>query len=336
MKDKMLEELIIKWHRLFGLAVEQDFEEYNLLRIEREKALSIKEQLLDVLVVYTESMESLAEFLKKPPKPLPDGLDNLSQYNLITYKSLREALNEWTLQELIGHYVNYRKNTRPAKEKKLLPEEHFRLYAICTRFPQALMSKYEPNEIQQGVYEMTVIGQTVRVIVLSTIPKAERNAIWNIFSNVVENIQYGAIQYGPKLKKMSSVLDRLFEYYELEGIHVAYSFEQFEKEHFLDKAPKMLQDEDVQPSLLDTFFRYLSLDKILSKILDDEQRRQISVKEILARLSLNERLEGLSPDERLEGLSPDERLEGLSPDERLEGLSPDEIKAYMKKLEDSE
>ncbi|MEM7126067.1 MAG: hypothetical protein AAF702_07055 [Chloroflexota bacterium] len=321
----MIEDIVIRWHRLFGMALEQDFLDYVLLRINREKDLSIKEQLLDVLVVYTDSMETLAEFLQNPPKPLPDGLDNLSQHNLITYKSMRESLNEWTLQELVGHYVNYRKNTTVGKDNKLLPEDHFQLYAICTRLPEKLLAKYKPKLIQEGVYELTVLGLTIRVIALSRIPKAKHNAIWNIFSNVVENIEYGAVQYRPKLEEMSSVLDRLFEYYSLEGTHVAYSFEQFEKEHYLDKTPKMLQDEEVQPTLLEAFFRYLSLDKILSRFLDDERLRQPAIRAILSRLS---------PDERLEGLSPDERLEGLSPDERLEGLSPDEIKAYMKKLDD--
>ncbi|MEM7134249.1 MAG: hypothetical protein AAF702_48715 [Chloroflexota bacterium] len=311
----MTQESIIKWHRLFGIAVEQDFIDYVSLRIDREKDLSNKEQLLDLLVVYTDSMEELATFLKSPPKPLPDGLDNLSQHNLITYKSLRESLNEWTLQELLGHYVNYRKNTPVADSGTLFPEDHFQLYAICTRFPQTLITKYKSKEIQPGVYDLFGFGLTIRIIVLNSIPKAKHNAIWNIFSNVVENIEYGAIQYRSKLEEMSSVLDRLFKFYQLEGIHMSYSFEQFEKEHFLDKVPEMLQDEEVQPGLLETFLKYLSLDKILSWFLDDDRRRQRSVRTILARLS------------------PDERLEGLSPDERLEGLSPDEIKDYMKKLE---
>ena len=40
---------------------------------------------------------------------VPVGLDNLGQHNLLTFKSLHEALDGWTLDELLGHYVNYRK-----------------------------------------------------------------------------------------------------------------------------------------------------------------------------------------------------------------------------------
>ena len=292
---------IVDWHRLFGMIVERDFFDYGPLRTEREKDLSIKEQLLDVLVVYTESVESIKSFLANPPKPLPDGLENLSQHNLITYKSFRESLNEWTLQELTGHYVNHRKNTAVKDEKgsysKLLPEDHFRLYAVCTRFPRNLMRKYKAKKRKEGVYDIVYGGLPMRVIVLRDIPQAEQNAIWNIFSNVVENIEYGALQYGPRLKTMSSVLDLLFEYYNLEGMHVAYTFEQFERDHFLRKVPKMLQDEDIQPSFLDSIFKNLSPAKFMARF------------------------------------SPKERLEGLSPDERLEGLSPDEIKVYLRQIE---
>jgi formylglycine-generating enzyme required for sulfatase activity len=44
---------------------------------------------------------------------LRDGLDNLAGHNLLTYKSLREPLDDWALQELTGHYVNYRKQASP-------------------------------------------------------------------------------------------------------------------------------------------------------------------------------------------------------------------------------
>jgi len=37
---------IVDWHRLFGMIVERDFFDYAPLRTEREKDLSIKEQLI--------------------------------------------------------------------------------------------------------------------------------------------------------------------------------------------------------------------------------------------------------------------------------------------------
>ena len=34
---------------------------------------------------------------------LPDGLDGLAAHNLITFKSHREALDDWAVKELVGH-----------------------------------------------------------------------------------------------------------------------------------------------------------------------------------------------------------------------------------------
>ena len=41
------------------------------------------------------------------------------------------------LKELTGHYVNYRKQVSSSMQE-LLPEQHFRLYAVSARFPQNL------------------------------------------------------------------------------------------------------------------------------------------------------------------------------------------------------
>ena len=69
--------------------------------MELEKDLSIKQQWLDVVV------------LRKMPgvfqRRLPDGLEGLADHNLLTYKSMHEPLDDWALKELVGHYVNYRK-----------------------------------------------------------------------------------------------------------------------------------------------------------------------------------------------------------------------------------
>ena len=148
--------------------------------------MSIKQQFLDLVILQKESGDY--------PGPLPDGLENLAQHNLITYKSFREPLDGWTLDELIGHYVNYRKLVSPNRQK-LLSAEHFRLYAVCTRFPQNLNADYELEEIQLGVYAMAWGAQEIRIIVLRRIPVAHHNAIWNLFSNVQEQIEYGAAQY---------------------------------------------------------------------------------------------------------------------------------------------
>ena len=114
------------WHRLFGLTW-MDFFTGLPVTVEMEKDLSLKKQLLDVLLIRKE-----AEILNCR---LPDGFEDLAPYNLVTFKSHVEKLSIWTLHELVGHYVNLRKQVSPAMdEDELLPEEHFRLYAVCARY----------------------------------------------------------------------------------------------------------------------------------------------------------------------------------------------------------
>ena len=60
----------------------------------------------------------------------------MRKHNLLTYKSFRESLDAWALEELVGHYVNYRKLLSLEFSTK---DDEFQLYAIATRFPAKLM-----------------------------------------------------------------------------------------------------------------------------------------------------------------------------------------------------
>ncbi|RKZ93571.1 MAG: hypothetical protein DRR19_00640 [Candidatus Parabeggiatoa sp. nov. 1] len=127
---------MIDWHHLFGL--ESNYE------VELEKSLSLQQQYLDVVIIKKSE--------GKPLKEVPDGLDNLSEHNLLTYKSLWEPLDSWAINELISSYVIYRKQVSPSLNK-LLPKEHFRLYAVSTRFPQQII-----NRSNQGIPEKSGCG----------------------------------------------------------------------------------------------------------------------------------------------------------------------------------
>jgi hypothetical protein len=119
---------------------------------------------------------------------LPDGLENLTFHNLLSYKSMRESFDNWAMLELIGHYVNYRKQL----SKELLPESEFNLYAISTRFPTGLAKKIQLVKLKSGVYEIKGLCD-IRLIVLSQIVQSEHNAIWHLFSNKLDKIKYRAI-----------------------------------------------------------------------------------------------------------------------------------------------
>ena len=98
------------WHRLFALSL-VDFFRGMPVSVEFEKDLSLKQQLLDVVII------------RKGAAPLtcrlPDGFEELAAHNLVTFKSYQESLDGWALNELVGHYVNYRKQASPSMQELL-------------------------------------------------------------------------------------------------------------------------------------------------------------------------------------------------------------------------
>src|SRR5258708_37850203 len=128
----------IPWHRLFGLSL-VDFFRGLPVHVEMEKDLSLKQQLLDVVLIRKEAAAL--------PGRLPDGFEELAAHNLVSFKSYQEALDGWALNELIGHYVNYRKQVSPSMQD-LLPEADFRLFAVSVRFPQALTRQTAVTPVQ--------------------------------------------------------------------------------------------------------------------------------------------------------------------------------------------
>src|SRR5437016_5177490 len=143
------------WHRLFGLSL-VDFFRGMPVRVELEKDLSLKQQLLDVVIIRKEAAPL--------PCRLPDGFDDLAAYNLVSFKSYQEALDGWALNELIGHYVNYRKQVSPSMQD-LLPESDFRLFAVSVRFPQGLARQAALTPVRPGVDDLQQLPANFRDVV---------------------------------------------------------------------------------------------------------------------------------------------------------------------------
>src|SRR5438876_4090786 len=151
------------WHRLFGLSLIDFFRGMPVV-VELEKDLSLKQQLLDV-VILRKGAEPL-------PCRLPDGFEDLAAHNLVTFKSYKEALDGWALNELVGHYVNYRKQVSPTMQE-LLPEADFRLYAVSVRYPQALAQQVPLTRLRDGVYEARHFTGSLRLVVVHQLPQQE-------------------------------------------------------------------------------------------------------------------------------------------------------------------
>jgi hypothetical protein len=159
----------------------------------------------------------------------------------ITFKSHHEALDDWALKELTGHYVNYRKQVSLPREE-LLPEAEIHLYAVCSRFPHNLANLADWRPVQAGVYECRRGSNVIRVVVLGELPQTENNAPLHLLSAKPDQIRYGAAHYQQHSGDTSMVLGQLFQGYRQEGLTVSYTMQDFRrdytKEHLKDLTPE--------------------------------------------------------------------------------------------------
>jgi hypothetical protein len=221
------------WHRHFGLLL-TDFFAGSPFIVELEKDLSLRQQYLDVVIV----RKRKGQFAET----LPDGLTDLADHNLITFKSHHETLDDWSLKELTGHYVNYRKQLS-GPDQPLLPESAFRLYAVCSRFPQSLAHEVPWETVQPGVYRCRRGTDDIRVVAESQLPLSERNAPLHLFSASRERVRYGRQHSRQRSSNTSSLILELLEAYQEEGIVMPYTMENFQRD-YAKKYFKDLTDEE--------------------------------------------------------------------------------------------
>ena len=266
------------WHRLFGITV-TDLFTGSPYRVELEKDLSLKQQFVDVVIIEQEEGELITE--------LPDGLDNLGPHNILSFKSHQEPFTPWACDELLGHYVNYRKQASPSMDT-LLPSEDFRLYAVAARYPEKLARKAQLHERAAGVYDFLWGSQPVRLIVTGRVAQAKRNAVWELFSGIPERVAHGAADYTWRTEGLSSVISTLYTHYRLEGIQMPYTVKDY--------------------------LREVTLENLDSLTLEERMKG----------IAPEERLKGIAPEERIKGLAAEERLRGLSSEDFLKYFFSDE------------
>jgi hypothetical protein len=84
------------WHRLFGLLLTDFFTDSPFV-VEVERDLSAQQQFFDVVILRRRRGRLTVR--------LPDGMEGLAAHNLVTFKSHHESLDDWSMKELVGHYV---------------------------------------------------------------------------------------------------------------------------------------------------------------------------------------------------------------------------------------
>jgi hypothetical protein len=256
-------------HRLFGLSW-IDFFQGTPVAVETELDLSLKQQFIDVVLIR-----------KGPgpiPRPLPDGFEDLAGHNLLTFKSHQEALDAWALWELVGHFVNYRKQASPSLDD-LLPEDDFRLFAVCGRHPHNLAQRVALAPLRDGVYEVQGLGLRIRVIVASQLPLQEHNAMLHLFSAREDLLKYGRDHYRPRSGDTSTLLYDLFMEY---------------------------SEEPDMPDKLKEYVRE-SLDRLVASMPPEELLKKFSAKDRIKGVPVEERLKDVSVEEILRALPPEKR-----------------------------
>jgi hypothetical protein len=241
-----------RWHRLFGLLL-TDYLRDSPFTVELEKDLSHRQQLLDVVIVRrAEGAMSRA---------MPDGLQDLANHNLITFKSFWEPFDDWTLKELTGHYVNYRKQSSRSGEE-LLPEEEFRLFGICARYPQQLLQAVAHEKVQDGVYDCRRGTDVIRLIVARDLPKREENSLLHLFSAAQDQVKYAAEHYDLHSPDISSIVNQLFGEYRREGLTMPYTMEDFKREVALEYLDQLTLEERLRGVTPKEILQHLSDDQI--------------------------------------------------------------------------
>jgi hypothetical protein len=283
------------------------------IEVETELDLSLKQQFLDLVLIRRMSPAVSVR--------LPDGFE-LATHNLVTFKSHRQTLDAFTLEELYGHYANYRKQASPSLVD-LLPEEEFRLFAVSARYPEQLARKVSLTPVSPGVYD-SLWGKPIRVIVAGQMPKEEQNALLHLFSAREELLQYGREHYCPRSTETSTLLLDLFKTYREDPAMAATKLQQYVRETLDRLLPTLTPEERLKG---------LPPEERLKGISSEELCKHLPPEERLKGLPAEERLKGLPPEERLKGLPPEERLKGLPPEERLKGMSAEEILKAMPPVE---
>jgi hypothetical protein len=251
------------WHRLLGLSW-LDFFWGTAVTVETEKDLSEKQQLLDILITCPEGISV--------PHRLPDGFETLGRHNLVSFKSFQDALNGYAADELVGHFVNCRKQLSPTMQN-LLPLDQFRLFALSARHPQALAEWVAMAEVQQGVYALRSFSIAIRVVVLNELPLQPHNAMLLLFSANEQHRQYAAEHYRPHSPEVSTLLYRLINKYRQEGLPVP-----------------LLNFEEL---------RRQTREALLEETPPEELLKHLTPEQILKHLSPEQLLQALTPEQRL-------------------------------------
>jgi len=121
------------------------------------------------------------------------------------------------------------------------------------------------------VYDVVWGTTQVRVIVLSEIHTAAHNAVWHLFSGVQEQVAYGATQYQTQTRTTSTLLNQLFANYQVEGLDMPYTMEDFEHDYIREHLDVLTDEEILQRFSKEDLLQHFSDEQLKAYLAKREQ-----------------------------------------------------------------
>ena len=287
----------IPWHDLLAKALADALMGLPYL-VSSEEELALRSQRLDLLII---EQSAAPNVMADVPEERPDGLEDLVKHNLLSFKAAGKPFDAFAAEELLSHFVTYRKLAslralrrvspqddtpleEPRRRYPLLPATDFRCYAIATGFPRKLIKQLPPRSCQKtakpGIYRLRFGTQVLRLVVINQLDPLPRNAPWGLFATDEAHWRAAYESYHPR-SEVGAHLYNLFAHHRLGEGNMAHRYADMKRE---------------------------------------------------AREWLKGALSELDPEEVLECYAPEARLKGLDAEARLKGLDPKEIEAWLNKI----
>jgi hypothetical protein len=229
------------WHRLFGVSL-ADVVTGLPFCVVQELELSRMKQRLDVAIIRLTE----AELSEHSWPDLPDGLTDLADYSLLSYKSIRESLTCGSMWELVSHGVIYGKQEwKKGWEAAVEDRRKLRLIAVSTHRPAWLTLGDDPaqRKLTAGVYEIAFLRLSVRIVVPREVARTPRNALWHLLSGDPELVRFGMEHYEARDAELYNILNDLRETYAMEGWEMPYTKEDYKREVARELFQKMPPSE---------------------------------------------------------------------------------------------
>lgn len=230
-------------------------------RVIQELELAQIKQRLDAAIIRGEATQTQVEW-----RNLPDGLTDLADHNIVTYKSIRESLGPPAMWELVSNAVLYAKQEWKKKSSKAIKSIHtMRLIAVATHRPAWLDGATVQSTALSGIYEVEFLGLTIRET-----ERMPRNSLWRLLSGDGDLVSFGIKHYQMHDAALYNILNELKRNYAMEGIEMPYTIEDYKRE---------------------------AARELLGRMSPKEVLEIVPGRELLQSMSAEERLEGMSREE---------------------------------------